>query len=511
MTVNGTTYTAAPADASATTFIAGQNYLGITGVTDGSGNLQFTYNYAVGEADINGIQLSVASVTNTPPSITAQPTSQVVAEGGSVNLSVTATGDAPLAYQWFKDGRMVVGATSSALNIANASVTDSGVYYVVVAVVANASDLLISLPVTVTVGTPQLMAWGDNYNGNLGDGTYTDRHSPVSVAGNVVTAAAGGGYWEDPDTAFENSYSLYLRSDGTAWGTGFGFGTGQMAIVVVSNVVAVAAGFYHSLYLKSDGILWAMGNNGDGQLRDGTTTDRNLPESVASNVVAVAAGYLHSLYLKSDGTLWAMGDNEYGQLGDGTTTHRKSPVAVLGGSNVVAVAAGFNHSLYLKSDGTLWAMGDNTSGDLGDGTTTQRNSPVAVKGGTNVVAMAAGNIHSLYVKGDGTLWAMGDNEYGQLGDGTTTQRKSPVAVLGGSSVIAVAAGFAHSLYLTKGGNLWVMGWNSHGQLGDGTTTVRHSPVQVSGMFLANINSGNYANFTLAVGVPLLITSQPASQ
>ncbi|MGA2281729.1 MAG: PEP-CTERM sorting domain-containing protein [Verrucomicrobiota bacterium] len=62
VTVSGTTYTTAPTDGAANTFIAGQNYLEITGMTDGSGNLQFTYQAAVDEADINGIQLSINPV-----------------------------------------------------------------------------------------------------------------------------------------------------------------------------------------------------------------------------------------------------------------------------------------------------------------------------------------------------------------------------------------------------------------------------------------------------------------
>ena len=62
VTDSGTTYTTTPTDATASTFIAGQNYLEITGTTDGSGNLQFTYQAAVNEADINGIQLSINSV-----------------------------------------------------------------------------------------------------------------------------------------------------------------------------------------------------------------------------------------------------------------------------------------------------------------------------------------------------------------------------------------------------------------------------------------------------------------
>ena len=66
----------------------------------------------------------------------------------------------------------------------------------------------------------------------------------------------------------------------------------------------------------------------------------------------------HTLFLKSDGSLHAMGWNPQGQLGDGTTTNRSSPVQVLS-SGVTQIAAGALHSLFLKSDGSLHAMGKN--------------------------------------------------------------------------------------------------------------------------------------------------------
>ena len=70
--------------------------------------------------------------------------------------------------------------------------------------------------------------------------------------------------------------------------------------------------------------------------------------------------------IKTDGTLWAWGRNTEGQLGDGTTTDRTSPVQVL--DRVAAVSAGTGHTMAIKTDGTLWAWGSNGSGQLGDGT-----------------------------------------------------------------------------------------------------------------------------------------------
>src|ERR1035441_10795870 len=97
-----------------------------------------------------------------------------------------------------------------------------------------------------------------------------------------------------------------------------------------------------------------MGANGNGELGDGTTIQRESPVFAASNVVAVTAGDIHSLFLKGDGTLWAMGYNANGQLGDGTTTEQHSPESIA--SNVAALAAGNEYSLFLKDYGTLWGV-----------------------------------------------------------------------------------------------------------------------------------------------------------
>jgi alpha-tubulin suppressor-like RCC1 family protein len=460
-------------------------------------------NYTVVITNLYGcVTSSIAALT--VAWVIVQPTNQVPV-GGTVNVGVTAFSSAPIGYQWFKDGRMLAGATNSTLSLASAGASNSGAYYVVMTNLYNAG---ISLPSLITVGEPDLLGWGWNRYGQLGDGTTADQAWPEVVAGNVVTSAAGYGH------------SLFLKGDSTLWTVGFnsygelGDGTTTsrtLPELVVDNVVATAAGAYHSLFVKGDGTLWAMGDNNTGQLGDGTMINRHSPISVATNVVMVGAGANHSLFLRSDGTLWAMGFNGDGELGDGTGVTQSSAVAVIGGSNVVALAAGYSHSLFLRSDGTLWAMGLNNFGQLGDGTLTTRSNAVAVIGGTNVVAVAAGRFHSLFLKGDGTLWAMGNNHYGQLGDGTTANQLSPESVA--SNVVAAAAGYYGSLFLKSDGTLWAMGFNQYGQLGDGTTTSRTLPVSIAGMSLANVISGSVAYHTLAIGSPQapVITGQPVTQ
>jgi alpha-tubulin suppressor-like RCC1 family protein len=328
-----------------------------------------------------------------------------------------------------------------------------------------------------------LWAVGDNGNGQLGDGS-TDNgnyntNRPEQIVATNITAIAAGFY-----------HSLFLKIGGSLWAMGDNFygelgdgtfnNTNRPEQIVATNVTAIAAGDFHSLFLKNDGSLWAMGNNGNGQLGDGTNDNGNFytnrsEQIVATNVTAIAAGGNHSLFLKSDGGLWAMGDNGYGGLGDGTFNSTNRPEQIVA-TNVTAIAAGYDHSLFLKSDGSLWVMGYNTDGQLGDGSFNNTNRPEQIVA-TNVTAIAAGEYHSLFLKNDGSLWAMGNNSAGQLGDGTYNNTNRPEQIVAGN-VTAIAAGFGHSLFIKSDGSLWAMGDNANGQLGDGTFINTNRPEQI---------------------------------
>ena len=270
-----------------------------------------------------------------------------------------------------------------------------------------------------------------------------------------------------------------------------------------------------SLAVGSDGNAYAWGYNNNGQLGDGTTSTRQTtpvmvrkPAGAPADFtyVQVSAGYDHSLALGSDGNAYAWGDNGYGQLGDGTGGSQKTPVRVKtpdrktypdlpADFTYIQVSAGGDHSLALGSDGNAYAWGDNGYGQLGDGTGGSQKTPVRVKtpdrktypdlpADFTYIQVSAGGDHSLALGSDGNAYAWGDNGYGQLGDGTRTDHTAPVKVgkpertSTDFTYVQVSAGGQHSLALSSDGNAYAWGWNGGGQLGDGTKTSWTTPVIV---------------------------------
>ena len=126
------------------------------------------------------------------------------------------------------------------------------------------------------------MAWGNNAYGQLGDGTSTYRNTPVQVSGLTgikITAIAAG-----------VSHTVALKNNGTvlAWGLnssgqlGDGSTTDRntpVPVIGLTNVIEISAGESHAAALKNDGTVWAWGSNGYGQLGDGTgtKTDSDTP------------------------------------------------------------------------------------------------------------------------------------------------------------------------------------------------------------------------------------------
>jgi alpha-tubulin suppressor-like RCC1 family protein len=343
--------------------------------------------------------------------------------------------------------------------------------------------------------------WGLNFDGELGDGTTTGRLTPVDVVGltSGATAITAGS---------DQSCAVTAAGGAKCWGrNGFGqLGDGTTTdrstpvdvVGLTSGVAAIIAAQEYTCTVTAGGGAKCWGNNAGGQLGDGTKIDRHAPVDVrglTSGVVAITAVVSHSCALTGVGDVKCWGNNAGGQLGDGTTTSRRTPVDVVGlGSGVTTIAAGAFHTCALTAGGGAKCWGSNGNGQLGDGTTTQRLTPVTVLNfGSASSLIAAGTDFTCGISAGGAkCW--GRNKWSGLGNGTNISSLTPADVVGlDSGILAMTAGQYHACALTDAGEAKCWGRNHFGQLGDGGRSDRNVPGDVSGLTtgVAAIAAGNY--------------------
>jgi alpha-tubulin suppressor-like RCC1 family protein len=285
--------------------------------------------------------------------------------------------------------------------------------------------------------------WGYNTFGQLGNGTWNDSNTPVDVVGlggGVVAIAAG------------TMHTCALTSAGgvKCWGSNFygavGDGTGSDRHTPVdvsgmtSGIIDIAAGGDHTCAILAAGPPKCWGWNHYGQLGDGSTVDRNTPVAVAGlsgSVATMAGGAHHTCAVTAMGSVQCWGRNTNGQLGDGTTGNHTTPRMVCADAVCsaplygVAVTAGGGHTCALTGAGGLLCWGGNYYGQTGDPSPIDHTTPVSVVGlPAGVQAADAGKLHTCAVTTDDGVKCWGCNSDGQLGDGTTSHRTAPNDVVG---------------------------------------------------------------------------------
>ena len=335
-----------------------------------------------------------------------------------------------------------------------------------------------------------LWAWGENFIGQLGDGTTEDRFTPVRIMSGTVFQKISAGYHHNLAICVQGN--LWAWGDNTHGQLGNGdfgwdnYSSKPIRIMPETTFLQISAGERHSLSIDSHGNLWAWGSNLSGQIGDGTY-DWSLPRPIPTHIMQgfafslISAGFGHNLALDLEGQLWAWGRNFQGQIGDGTTDDRLTPVPIKPDTTIKQISAGSDHSLAIDSSGNLWAWGRNFEGQLGNGTTYARHLPVHIMQGTAFTSISASWSHNLAIDVHGNIWAWGRNDEGQIGDGTygwENTRLLPVSVKYGTEFIHIGAGVSHSLAVDTDGYLWAWGGNWIGQLGDGTQECRHTPVRI---------------------------------
>ncbi|MQF69154.1 hypothetical protein FIM12_02300 [SAR202 cluster bacterium AD-804-J14_MRT_500m] len=340
---------------------------------------------------------------------------------------------------------------------------------------------------TCAITSPEgyLKCWGHNQHGQLGDGSNSNRHTPVDTLGLnsgvsdiatgsrhtcVITYVGGVQCWGHNNTGQLGDGTTNNRS------------TKVDVLGLTSGVSAISAGIEHTCALTTAGGIKCWGSNQSGQMGNGTTSlNQTSPGDVTGHttgMAGVAAGQYYTCAITTSGITTCWGSNNYGQMGNGTTLgNQTSPGnvvgidSIFGNSPITAtyIAAGDKHACVITSNQGVKCWGGNTAGQLGDGSTTDRTTAVQVSGLTSGVSqISLGNANSCALTSAGGLKCWGSGQQGRVGDGYTHDRPYPVDVYGLSNgVIDIGVGNFHACAVTTGGGVKCWGSGHSGALGVG--------------------------------------------
>lgn len=352
-----------------------------------------------------------------------------------------------------------------------------------------------------TTSDGYVSCWGDNEGGQLGDGSLSLRLTPVDVFGlqsGVRQVATGS----DHACAVLDSGGVKCWGDngyGQLGNGSIGDETSPIDVPDLTQILSVTAGAYHTCALTSGRTVLCWGYNGLGQLGDNSTTDRAIPTVVTglSDIVEIRAGVVHTCARSSTGGIKCWGSNDSGQLGDGSLNNWSSPVDVVGLSGQAqALSAGGAHTCALIA-GLAKCWGRNTSGQIGDGTNIDRPNPTSVVGLSALTSISAGILHTCAVVESNGVRCWGEGSAGELGDGGNISSALPLVVVNVTSdQMSVSAGNAVSCAVSSGGATKCWGANFYGTVGDGTNLpYRFVPTDVSGLSsgVASVSGGLYFN------------------
>lgn len=345
---------------------------------------------------------------------------------------------------------------------------------------------------SVAVGDDgSIWTWGDNFFGQLGDGTRISRSIPQRIKGLSGFKAVACGA----------NHTLALKGDGTVWAWGHNYcyqlGTGDklnkspVLVKGLTNVKSLAAGFNHSVALKNDGTVWTWGRNYECQLgRITAEKESAAPGKIKelTGIIAIAAMGDYSAALKKDGTVWIWGDvyeeiqkpikvnglnriksialtaeNVFALGNDNTvlrynTFNRKGIKKIPNFTNISLISCSKYQIAALKNDGSLWLSGETHAVSVAySGPEPEYDASTMVEGVTNVQSIASGYNHLFILKNDGTVWGLGNNKLGQLGNGIKIAESVPNKVIGLSNVVAVDASNYQSMALLGDGRVSVWG------------------------------------------------------
>jgi len=375
----------------------------------------------------------------------------------------------------------------------------------------------------------RLFTWGLNNNGQLGDGTTTNKFTPTEItshfnliSGEMIVASSLG---EEHSSAITSEGRIFTWGNNNYGQLGDGTTTTRLTptditslfnLSVGETITSISLGYAHSSAITSKGFIFTWGNNSYGQLGDGTNIDRMTPiditrffRSPGEDIISVSLGYYHSSAITMVGRIFTWGWNAFGQLGDGTTINQSSPTNIgtkfnfFWDENITHISLGNTHSSALTSYGRIFTWGDNNNGQLGDGTNIQRTAPIEITNrftlieGEEIAIISLGNSYfSSALTTNGRLFTWGSNNSGQLGDGTAISKSAPINIKNGfvlsegEVIVSISLGGGYSSFLTSTGHLFMWGNNGAGQLGDESDS-KYTPTRISSATATLLHSESY--------------------
>jgi len=332
-------------------------------------------------------------------------------------------------------------------------------------------------------GDGHVKCWGDNHMGQLGDGTFAQRLTPVEVNGldHVRAIATGSG-----------SHTCALTESGAVkcWGSNEYGQLGNndtassslpvQATGLESGALGIAVGRSHSCAVTGKG-LYCWGDNSAGALGNGTNDSSLVPVAVPgySAKSAIALGDALSCGIVDGGRVRCWGDDGDGQLGDQGFTAVNTPLPVAGiDGPVVSVSASDTHVCAVTAASEVWCWGANSSAQLGLGSTSPSSTPTKVPGVKDVTSVVAGFQRTCVLHSTGLAECWGGITEGAPDAG----KASPTSVLElGQDVASLSLGTFHGCLVTTAGSVRCWGTNTNGQLGNGSTADSPVPVEVQGL------------------------------
>jgi len=483
---------ASPADATVSTLTATPSSLASAG---GQVKLSAQVTGATGcefssSPDIAGLPVSVACST------------------GKVKTTVTVPSN-PATVEVKYKFTLTVTAASGPNVTATAKVKESAGGTALGGVVSLASDGDESYCAVLSTGSVE--CWGRNDYGELGNGTTggpdADGYSydtPQTVTGltDAVSVTYNGfaGYCAILAGGAVDCWGYNANGqlgNGTVNGPvgpggGDAYDTPQ-AVTGLTDVVSLNATGASTCALLSSGGVDCWGDNGDGELGNGTTggpdgdDGYDTPQAVSGIADAVSLGDFCAVL--STGGVDCWGSNIDGTLGNGTIggpdpgDGYDTPQAVTGITDAVSVAKDDNSTCATLSTGGVECWGPNNYGNLGNGTVggpdgeKGYDTPQAVTGLTKVVSVTGDEYSYCALRSTGAVDCWGDNSSGQLGNSTINGPigpagnmgyDTPQVVTGLTDAASVTSDLDNycAILSTSAVDCW--GINNHGQLGNGT-------------------------------------------